>query len=89
MVTSATLQQQQKAAERKLAVKNDILLPVKSQKLERANDKNSERKLLLGTLGIGMNLLEIGPEVTSIEFVVNSLKILTNYSHLEETFECE
>lgn len=83
------LQQRLAAAEKKVAVKEDILLPLKSRKCDWANDKNCERKNLLSILQIGLNVLEVGPEVAKIEFVVNSLRILTSYSCAEETFKCE
>lgn len=85
-ISSSTLQDQLAVAEKKVAVKDDILLPLKAQKLEWANDKNCERKTLLLLLGIGLNVLEVGPEVAKIEFVVNSLRIVTNYSCAEEKF---
>lgn len=88
-ITASKLQHQLATSEKKVAVKDDILLPAKAQKLEWANDKNCERKTLLSTLGIGLNVLEVGPEVTKIEFVVNSMRISTNYSCVEERFSRE
>lgn len=83
------LQERLTAVEKKVAVKDDILLPIKSSKCFWANDKNCERKHLLSILQIGLNVLEVGPEEAKIEFVVNSRRIVTHYSCTEETFKCE
>lgn len=88
-ITARSQQEQLVAVQKKVAVKDDILLPLKAQKLEWAIEKNSERKTLLSILGIGMNVLEVGPEAAKIEFVVNSRLIITNYCCSEERFDCK
>lgn len=88
-ITAKSQQEQLVAVQRKVAVKDDILLPLKAQKLEWAIEKNSERKTLLSILGIGLNVLEVGPEAAKIEFVVNSRQIITNYCCSEERFDCK
>lgn len=88
-ITAHTLQEQLVVAQKKVAVKDDILLPLKAEKLERANEKNSERRTLLSILGIGLNVLEVDPQAAKIEFVVNSRQIITSYSYIDERFNCE
>lgn len=82
-------QQLLEEGQRKVAVKDDILLPLKSQKYAWANDKTCERKNLLTLLQMGLNVVEMGKHEAKIEFVVDSRRILTNYCCVEEKFSCK
>lgn len=82
-------QERQTALEKKAAVKEDILMHLKSKKCTWANDKNCERKSLLSILNIGLNVLEISGGEAKVEFVVDTKRIVTRYRCAEEKFSRE
>lgn len=88
-INATVWQRQLTATERMSAVKDDIALPIKTQKYAVANDKNCERKNLLTTLQIGLNVLNLGGGLACVEFVVHAMRIVTNYNTKTEQFLCK
>lgn len=79
-------EQTQSDLDKKLAVKEGILLKIKTDKCDLANDRNREKKHLMNTMNMGLNVLELGDEMAEIEFVIGDHQILTTFNCKEEKF---
>lgn len=88
-VEAAILAQSKSRLDEVLQVKNEIIQSTIESKKHLAVDKNCEKKMLLDTLGIGLNVVDIAKEVARVEFVIRSTKILVAFDMETKQFSRE
>lgn len=72
-----------------LQIKNEIIQIFVDSKKNLALDKNCDKKILLDTLGVGLNILEFHDSNVKVEFVINSLKIIISFDIETQKCSCK